>query len=135
MVVGSAAEKMGRAAVGEDRQDGAGFEKGSPPARKNCSGSLEKQAASPTAAAAAAAESRPRPKDPAAGAPAARCLVHRPGVKVAGRCRSLPEVVGHRCEQVSERAGSDKGAPGGSGGERRWSKCGLGGEKRAGAAG
>lgn len=120
----------------EDRQDGADFEKDSPPARKNCSGSLEKQAASLTAAAAAAAaESRLGPRDPAAGAPAARYRVHCLGVKVAGRCRSTPEVVGHRCEQVSERAGSDRGAPGGSGGERRWSKCGLGGEKRAGAAG
>lgn len=126
---------MGRAAVGEERQDGADFEKDSPPARKNCSGSLEKQAASLTAtAAAAAAESRPGPRDPAAGALAARCRVHCLGVKVAGRCRSTPEVVGRRCEQVSGRADSDRGAPGGSGGERRWSKCGLGGEKRAGAA-
>lgn len=60
--------------MGEERRDGADFEKGSPPARKNCSGSSEKQAASPTAAAAAAAaaESRPGPRDPAAGAPAAR---------------------------------------------------------------
>lgn len=123
----------------EDRKDGADFEKGSPPARKNCSGSLEKQAASPTAAAAAAAaadaaERRPGPRDPAAGAPAARCRVQCLGVKVAGRCRSSPEVEGRRCEQVSGRAGSDRGAPGSSGGERRWSKCGLG-EKRAGAAG
>lgn len=129
--------------MGEDRQDGgADFEKSSPPARKNCSGSLEKQAASPTAAAAAAAdadaaaaaESRSGPRDPAAGAPGARWWVHCLGVKVAGRCRSSPEVEGRRCEQVSVRAGSDRGAPGGSGGERRWSKCGLGGEKRAGAA-
>lgn len=60
--------------MGENRQDGGDFEKGSPPARKNCSGSLEKQAASVTAAAAAAvAASRPGPRDPAAGAPAARC--------------------------------------------------------------
>lgn len=117
--------------MGDNRQ----FENGSPPVRKNCSGSLEKQAASPTATAAAAAESRPGPRDPAAGAPAARCWVHSLGVTVAGRCRSLPEVEGRRCVQVSERAGSDRGAPGGSGGERRWSKCGLGGEKRAGAAG
>lgn len=124
--------------MGEDRKDGADFEKGSPPARKNCSGSLEKQAASPTAAAAAAAaaaENRSGPKDPAAGAPAARCWVHRPGVKYAGRCRISPEVEGRHCEQVSERAGSDTGAPGGSGGERRLLKCGLGDEKRAGAAG
>lgn len=121
--------------MGEDRQDGADFERGSPPARKNCSGSSEKQAASPIAAvAAAAAERRPGPRDPAAGAPAVQCRVHCLGVKVAGRCRSSPEVEGRRCEQVSERAGSDRGAPGGSGGERRWSKCGLG-EKRAGAAG
>lgn len=121
--------------MGEDRQDGADFEKGSPPARKNCSGSLEKQAASLTAvAAAAAAERRPGPRDPAAGAPAVRCWVHCFGVKVAGRCRSSPEVEGRRCEQVSEKAGSDTGVPGGSGDERRWSKCGLG-EKRAGAAG
>lgn len=123
--------------MGENRQDGADFEKGSPPAWKNCSGSLEKQAASPTAAAAAAAESRcrPGPRDPAEGAPAAWCWVHCLRVTVAGRCRSLPEVEGRRCVQVSGRAGSDRGAPGGSGGERRWSKCGLGGEKRAGAGG
>lgn len=120
--------------MGEDRQDGDGFEKGSPPARKNCSGSWEKQAGSPTAAA-AAAESRPGPRDPAAGAPAARCWVQCLGVKVAGPCRSSPEVKGRRCEQVSGRAGSDREAPGGSGGARRCSKCGLGGEKRAGAAG
>lgn len=56
-------------------------------------------------------------------------------MKVAGWCRSSPEVEGRRCEQVSERAGSDRGVPGGSGDERRWSKYGLGGEKRAGAAG
>lgn len=86
----------------EDRQDGADFEKDSPPARKNCSGSSEKQVASPTAAAAAGAGSLPGPRDPAAGAPAALCRVHRLGVKVAGRCRRWPEVVGHRCAQVSE---------------------------------
>lgn len=119
--------------MGDNRQDGADFENVSPPARKNCSGSSEKQAASPTAA--AAAESRTGPRDPAAGAPAARCWVRSLGVTVAGRCRSLPEVECRRCVQVSERAGSDRGAPGGSGGERRWSKCGLGGERRAGAAG
>lgn len=102
MVAVKAAEKVGRAAVGEGRQDGADSEKDSPPVLKNCSGSLEKQAASLTAAAAAAdAESRPGPRDPAAGAPAARCWVHRLGVKVAGWCRSSPEVDGRRCEQVS----------------------------------
>lgn len=120
--------------MGEDRQGGYGFERGSPPAPKNCSGSSEKQAASPTAAVAAAAESRPGPRDPAAGAPASRCcLVPRFGAKAAGRCRSSPE--GRRCERVAERAGSDTAAPGGSGGERRWRMCGLGAEKRAGAAG
>lgn len=112
--------------MGENRQDGAGFEEGSPPARKSCSDSSEKQAASPTAA----AGRRPGPRDPAAGAPAVRCWAHRLG----GWCRSSPEVEGRRCERVSETAGSDRGAPGGSGGERRWSKYGLG-EKRAGAAG
>lgn len=121
--------------MGEDRLYGDDFEKGSPPARKNCSGSWGKQAASPTAAAAAAAESQPGPRDPAAGAPAARCWVQWFGVKVAGRCRSSSEVEGRRCAQVSGRAGSDRGAPGGSGDERRWSKCDLGGEKRAGAGG
>lgn len=127
---------MGRAAVGENRQDGAGFWKSSPPARKNCSGSSEKQAPYLTATpAAASAESRPGPRDLAAGAPAARCWVHQPGMKVAGRCRSLPEVEGLHCEQVSGRAGSDTGAPGDSDAERWWSECGLGGEKRAGAAG
>lgn len=121
--------------MGEDRQDGDGFEKGSSPARKNCSGSSEKQAAS-SSASVAAAESRPGPRDPAAGAPAARYWVHWFGVKVAGLCRSWPEVEGRRCEQVAERVDSDTGAPGGSGAERRWwSKRGLGGEKRAGAAG
>lgn len=120
--------------MGDNRRDGADLENGSPPARKNCSGSSEKQAASPTAAAAAAG-SRPGPRDPAAGAPAARCWVHSLGVTLAGRCRSLREVEGRRCAQVSGKAGSDRGAPGGSGGERWWSKCGLGGERRAGAAG
>lgn len=120
VVVELVAEMVGRAAVGEDRQDGADFEKGSPPAWKNCSGSSEKQAASPTAAADAAAESRPGPRDPAAGAPAARCCLHCLAVKVAGRCRSSPEVEGRRCALVSGRAGSDRGVPGGSGGERRW---------------
>lgn len=121
---------MGRAAAGENRQDGADFEEGSPPARKSCSDSSEKQAASPTAA----AGRRPGPRDPAAGAPGVRCWAHHLGVRIAGRCRSSPEVEGRRCEQVSETAGSDRGAPGGSGGERRLSKYGLG-EKRAGAAG
>lgn len=121
---------MGRAAAGENRQDGADFEKGSPPARKSCSDSSQKQAVSPTAA----AGRRPGPRDLAAGAPGVRCWVHRLGARLAGRCRSSPEGEGRRCEQVSETAGSDKAAPGGSGGERRWPKYGLG-EKRAGAAG
>lgn len=62
--------------MGEAGKDGTGFETSSPPALKNCSGSLEKRAASLTAAAeaaAAAAESRPGPRDPGAGVPAARC--------------------------------------------------------------
>lgn len=60
--------------MGEVGKDGVDFVKSSPPALKNCSGSLEKRAASPTAAAeAAAAESRSGPRDPGAGVPAARC--------------------------------------------------------------
>lgn len=118
--------------MGESRLYGADFEKSSPLVRKNCSGSSEKRSDSPTEA--AAAERRTGPRDPAAGAPAVRCWVRSLGVEVAGRCRSSPEVEGRRCEQVSEKAGSDRGAPGGSGGERRWSKYGLG-EKRVGAAG
>lgn len=105
---------MGRAAAGE-RGAGAG-EKGSPP-RKNCSGSSEKQAA-PTAAG-----SRLRPKGSAVGALAAR-RVHRPSVKVAGRCRSLSEAGGRRVAAdrhgyLSERACSDK-AVGGDSGSARW---------------
>lgn len=128
------AEKVGRAAVGEG-QVGADFERGLLPALKNCSGSLEKKAlpVTATAAEAAAAESQPGPRDPAAGTPAARCWVHRLAVAVAGWCRS--SLVGRRFERVSEMAGSGMGAPGGCGNERWWSKCGLCGERRAGAAG
>lgn len=138
---------MGRAAAGEARRDGADFEGGSPPARKNCSGSSGKRAASPTAtaaaaagaaagaAAAAAAESRPGPRDPAAGEPAARRRVRRLGAGLAGRCRSSPGAGGRRCARVSGRAGSGRAAPGGSGGARRRSERGPGGGKRAGAAG
>lgn len=122
--------------MGRRRRDvggGDGFEIGSSsPARKNCSGSLEKQAGDASSSP-AAAENQPGPRDPAAGAPppAARCGCCRVEVAAAGRWR-WSEVEGLRCAQVSERAGSDTAAPGGSDGER----CGLGGEKkRAGAAG
>lgn len=127
--------KAGRAAGGESLQDGIDLEEGSLLVPRNCSGSLEKQPPSLTAAAAVAA-SRPGPRewDPAAGAPAYRRCVRRLAVKVAGCCRSSPAAAGRRCEPVSEGAGSHTGAPGGSGAERRWLECGLCGEKRAGAA-